>query len=151
MKDKTPPKITPVPNCGEMKMKPAKPPVTIITAIVHKIRRCEIGGAADGSIWILSESSLIAKHKFYKGIGQKAKGRKEEIIESESKGIGFLYFHFSPLNICEVILKSCIKPITAPKTIPPTIPQGELPRSKSANQPIINIKITAPKSVIAAA
>ena len=78
MKDKIPPKITPVPNCRDTKMKPAKLPITIITAIVHKIRRCEIGGAVDGSIWMLSESSLIAKHKFYKLKGKKAKGLKTE-------------------------------------------------------------------------
>src|SRR5687767_8524373 len=52
--------------------------------------------------------------------------------------------------ILEVILKNCIKPIIEPNIMPITIPQGAEPKSKSANQPKINIKTTEPKKTIAA-
>ena len=70
-----PPKITPNPNRGEMKMNPAKPEIAATKPIVHKIRRCEIGGGGC-SVIKLSDSSLIAKHKFYKVTAEKAKVRK---------------------------------------------------------------------------
>ncbi len=80
MKDKIPPKITPSPNRGEIKINPIKPARTATKPIVHKIRRCEIGGGCC-SVVTLSKSSLIAKHKFYKGTGKKAKG---ELVLSPS-------------------------------------------------------------------
>ena len=54
------------------------------------------------------------------------------------------------LKICEVIRKNWINPTIPPKSIPPTIPHGEVPKSKSANQPKIIIKTTEPKRTIAA-
>ena len=76
MKDKIPPKITPKPNRHEIKINPIKPATAATKPIVHKIRRCEIGGGCCCSVITLSDSSLIAKHKFYKGIAEKAKDGK---------------------------------------------------------------------------
>src|SRR5688500_13761204 len=57
---------------------------------------------------------------------------------------------FDGLMILEVILKNCIKPMIEPKIMPTTIPHGDEPKSKSANQPKISIKTTEPKKTIAA-
>lgn len=54
------------------------------------------------------------------------------------------------LKICDVWRKNWMNPMSAPKATPPTIPHGEVPQTRSKNQPIIIINATAPKSVIAA-
>lgn len=138
-----PPKITPNPNCHETKINPIKLPKAATKFIVHKIRRCEIGGGVGCSVIALSDSSLMAKHRFYKGLSEISK-QGRDFVQNFSN-------HSLFLKICAVILKNWKKPIAAPSTIPPTMPHGELPSSKSANQPMISIKTIEPKSVIAAA
>ena len=142
MKDKTPPIITPSPNCLETKIKPATLDAAATKPIIHRIRRFEIGGM-DCSAVTLSESSLIAKHRFYKGLAEISK-RGRDFVQNFSN-------HSLFLKICDVRRKNWKNPIAAPTTIPPTIPHGELPKIKSANQPMINIKTTEPNNVIAAA
>ena len=60
------------------------------------------------------------------------------------------YFLSLSLRICEVVLKNWTKPMTAPRTMPPTFPHGAVPNSRSANQPRIKVKTIEPKRMIAA-
>lgn len=52
------------------------------------------------------------------------------------------------LNIRELVRKNWTKPITEPRTMPPTSPQGHVPSTKSAPQPSSIINATEQKNII---
>jgi hypothetical protein len=84
--DKIPPIKNPKLHSREMKIKPAKLPKTIIAPINQRILLLEIGVEISSFALLLSDASLIAKLRFYKGKAEISNGGRILCIFSQIRG-----------------------------------------------------------------
>src|SRR5687767_13218511 len=137
----------PKPNSSERKAAPAIEPRPPKIAMIKRIRPC-VGGAKG------SDFPLIGKLKSYKGMSgiSKAEDNVDNYFVSSSceSSIRPFFILRSGLYIREVIRKNCTNPMIEPNTIPATVPHGQVPKRRSAPQPMISINATEANSAMAA-